>query len=120
MATAIVPHHGAHVFGNSAQVAQQIFRGVFAQFRMLFNCAVQVVNVSGVMLVMVQLHGFGVDVRLKRSIVVGKWWQFVSQNILLEFVPDSGVLRLGKPTAGKSVWRNGCASLPSPYCVSNV
>src|SRR5271170_3611405 len=81
---------------------------------MLFNCADQVVNLSGLMLDMVQLHGFGVDVRLKRSIVVGKWWQFVSQNILLEFVPDSGVLRLGKPTAGKSVWRNGCASLPSP------
>src|SRR5271168_641690 len=81
---------------------------------MLFDRAVQVVHVSGVMLVMVQLHGFGVDVRLKRSIVVGKWWQFVSQNILLEFRPGSGVLRLGKPLAGKSVWRNGCASLPSP------
>jgi hypothetical protein len=30
-----------------------------------------------------KLHRFGVDVWFKRSVVVGKWWQFVSQNILL-------------------------------------
>jgi hypothetical protein len=30
-----------------------------------------------------KLHRLSVDVRFKRGVVVGKWWQFVSQNILL-------------------------------------
>jgi hypothetical protein len=37
-----------------------------------------------VMLVVMKLHRFGIDVRFKRGVVVGKWWQFVSQNILLD------------------------------------
>jgi hypothetical protein len=52
---------------------------------MLFNSAVKVVDVSGVMLVVMKLHRFGVDVGFKRGVVVGKWWQFVSQNILLDW-----------------------------------
>jgi hypothetical protein len=38
-----------------------------------------------VMLVVMKLHRFGVDVGFKRGVVVGKWWQFVSQNILLDW-----------------------------------
>ena len=59
--------------------------GVLAQLRMLLDSAVKVVDVRGVMLVVVKLHRFGVDVWFKRSVVVGKWWQFVSQNILLDW-----------------------------------
>jgi hypothetical protein len=52
---------------------------------MFLNSAVEVVDVRGVMFVVMKLHRFGVDVRFKRSVVVGKWWQFVSQNILLDW-----------------------------------
>jgi hypothetical protein len=62
------------------------------------------------MLVVMKLHRFGIDVRFKRGVVVGKWWQFVSQNILLDWslihwdesgtsLPRLGVVRLGKPLA---------------------
>jgi hypothetical protein len=51
---------------------------------MLLNSAVEVVDVGSVMLVVMKLHRFSVDVRFKRGVVVGKWWQFVSQNILLD------------------------------------
>ncbi len=56
----------------------------FAKLGMLLDSAVEVVDVGGVMLVVMKLHRFGIDVRFKRGVVVGKWWQFVSQNILLD------------------------------------
>jgi hypothetical protein len=47
-----------------------------------------------VMLVVMKLHRLSVDVWFKRGVVVGKWWQFVSQNILLDWAlidrPDWG------------------------------
>ena len=48
---------------------------------MLLDRAVQFGNVGGVVLVVMQLHGGFVDVRLECGVVVGQWWNFVSQSV---------------------------------------
>src|SRR5580658_11183703 len=47
---------------------------------MLFDRAVQIVHVRLVMLVVVQLHRLGVDMRFQRRVVIGKRWEFVCQS----------------------------------------
>jgi hypothetical protein len=47
---------------------------VFAQLRVLLDGSVQVVDIGCMMLIMMQLHGFGIDVGFKSCIVIGKRW----------------------------------------------
>ena len=49
---------------------------------MLLDRAIQVRDIRLVMLVVMQLHRRFVDIRLKRSVVVGQRWKFVGHRSL--------------------------------------
>ena len=66
VATPVVADHGAHVFGHGVDVAQQIFHALLAQLRMFLDGSVEVVDVSLVVAIVMNLHRLGVDVRLQR------------------------------------------------------
>ena len=71
MAAAVVSDGTANVFGNSRQVSNEFFRRFAEEFRMLFNGAVQIVDVGLVVLVVVIVHRFFVNVRLESVVSIG-------------------------------------------------
>src|ERR1700691_266479 len=76
---------------------------------MLLDGAVQVGDVRLMVLVVVQLHGLGVDVRLQRRVVIGKRWKFVCQsNPPGENV--GGCWKLPRGRAGHAGARSICVS----------
>jgi hypothetical protein len=62
---AIVAHGGSDIFGNGIEVLQQIIDGLGLQVRMAFEGFVEVRDVSSMVLVMVDFHGPGVNVRFQ-------------------------------------------------------
>ena len=58
--------------GTASRLLQQVFRAFASQFRMFLNCTVQLGYISRMVLVMVQMHGLLVNVRLQRVVRV---WQ---------------------------------------------
>src|ERR1700722_2588334 len=48
---------------------------------MLLDRAIQFGDISGGMVVVMQLHGGFVDVGLECGVIVGQWWNFVSQSV---------------------------------------
>ncbi len=71
VAAAVVAHHGADILGNGGEIFEQVFRGVLAQVGVLLDCAIELADVGGVVLVVMQLHGGFVDVWLESGVVVG-------------------------------------------------
>ena len=67
---AVVAHRAANVFRDGVQVANQIFRALGLQVGMFLQGRIQVLYVSRMMHVMVQLHGRGVDGGFKSGIIV--------------------------------------------------
>ncbi len=80
VAAAVVADDGANVFRHAVQIAQQVFSRVFAEVGMLLDGAVERGDVGLVVLVVMQVHRLGVDVRLERGVIVGKRWNFVCQS----------------------------------------
>jgi len=81
VAAAVVAHDGADVLGDAVDVAEEILGCVFPEFRMLFDGSVEVSYVGLVMLIVVEMHGLLVDVRLERGVIIGKRWNFVCQSV---------------------------------------
>ena len=71
MTAAVVSDGAANVFGNSRQVRNEFFRRFVEEFRVLFNGTVQIVDVSLMVLVVVIVHRFFVNVRLKSIVSIG-------------------------------------------------
>src|SRR6202035_5510912 len=71
MTAAVVAHGGTDVFRHGVQVANQILGTLGLQFGMFFQSSIQVLDVSCVMHVVVQLHGCGINGGLKCGVVVG-------------------------------------------------
>ena len=68
VAAAVVAHDGANVFRNGVQIADQIFDRFFFQIGLAFDRLVEVVDVSLVMLGVMDFHRPRIDVRLQRII----------------------------------------------------
>ena len=78
VASAVVADRSANVFRDIGQAAYQIVYRLGGQIGMAGQGGVQVGDVGLVMLVVVDLHGFRIDKRLERGVVVRKRWKFVS------------------------------------------
>ena len=72
MAAAVVADDAANVFGDGGQVADQVVNGLGGQIGVVGQGGVHVVDVGLVVLVVVELHGLGVDEGFERGVVVGK------------------------------------------------
>ena len=72
VSAAIIANDAANVFRQRGQIADQLFRALASQFRVFLNCTVQLGNVSRMVLVMVQVHGLIVNVRLQRVVLIGQ------------------------------------------------
>ncbi len=74
VAASVVAHHAANVFGHRVEVADQVVNGLGGERRVAGQGSIHVVDVGLVVLVVMQVHGFGVDEGFKRVVVVGKRW----------------------------------------------
>ena len=77
MAAAVVAHHGADALRQLAELRQQFFERHLRDLRVLLGHGVEIGDVSGVMLAVMDLHGAGVDRGFER---VGR----IGQGILAE------------------------------------
>jgi len=67
---AVVDHCLARRLGHLVDVAQNVLDVLARQVGMTLQRRVQVVDIRGVVLVVMDLHRLGVDVRLERGVVV--------------------------------------------------
>jgi len=74
----VVAQHVAHVLGHRADSAEKVLDRLLGQLRMLLQRAVGVVDVRLVVLVVMDLHRLGVDVRLQRIEAIGKRRKLIS------------------------------------------
>ena len=74
MAAAVVADGAADGLGDGGEVANQFPEGFAREFGGAFEGFVEVRDVGGVVLAVVDFHRAGVDVRLKRGGGVGKCW----------------------------------------------
>ena len=72
MAATLVANGGAYLFGHRVQIGDEIVDGSGGKLRVVGHSRIQVVHVGLVMLVVVQMHGLGVDVWLERVVGVRK------------------------------------------------
>ena len=70
MAAAVVPHDCANVFRHGIEVTDQVFYGFLLEIGAL-DRFVQVIDVSLVMLRVVDFHCARIDVRIQRIIRIG-------------------------------------------------
>ena len=77
MAAAVVAHGAADILRNVSQAADEIVDRLGGQVRMVGQRGVDVGDVGLVVLVVMELHGLGVDKRLERGVVIRKRGQFV-------------------------------------------
>ena len=71
MASALVAHGGTGGFGQRTEIRQQVVKGFAGQLRMLGHGDIQVVHIGLMMLVVVQMHGGGIDGGLERVVGIG-------------------------------------------------
>jgi hypothetical protein len=76
MAATVVADYRTYIFRNAGQIGKELFGGLLAEVRVLFNRAVEVGDVGLVMLVVVQLHGRFVDGGLEGGVVVWEGRKF--------------------------------------------
>src|SRR3990167_4863639 len=81
MASAVIAHRGPYFFGQYVQAGKQIFQTFFLKLRVFFQSSVQFKNIARVVLAVVQLHGLGVNIRLKRVVRIWQFWQFLFHYI---------------------------------------
>ena len=74
MTAAVVADRTAYIFGNRSEVADERINGFVLQRGVARNGFVQVGDVSGVVLAVVNLHRHRVDVRFQCVFRIGKWW----------------------------------------------
>ena len=61
----VVPDRGADAFGQRVQVGDEGLDRLALMIRMILECRVQVVDICRMVLVMMNLHRLGVDMRLE-------------------------------------------------------
>ena len=78
MTADVVPHHRPNVLGHLVDAPQDVLDRVTGPLWVLLERGVSVVHVSRVVLVVVDLHGHRVDVRLERVVCIWKWRELKS------------------------------------------
>src|ERR1035438_10691478 len=72
VASAIIADGAAHGFGHVLQALDQVLGGEVLELGGLVDSGVEVGHVSLVMLVVMQMHGLGIDERFQSRVVVGQ------------------------------------------------
>src|SRR5262249_11054075 len=90
VASAVVADRSANVFGNGIQVSEQVFDTLGQQLGMLLQRGIQILDVGAVMHVVVELHGFLVNIGFECGVFVWQGWQFMHRYFLLHFGNDDG------------------------------
>src|SRR5712692_4497177 len=80
---AVVANSRPNVFGDLVQAGEQGFQGKRLQLSLAFECLVQVVDVGGVVLAVMDLHRHLVNVGFERIESIGKRWKLVGHRTLL-------------------------------------
>jgi len=76
MATAIVAHRGSYGIGHLVEMCNQLLDRLARHLRMARNRVVQVVHVSLMVLVVMQMHRLRIEVRFERVISIRQVRQF--------------------------------------------
>ena len=107
-------------FGQRVQVGDQLLDRLALMIRMILERVVQVVDISRMVLVVMDLHRLGVDVRLEGAVVVGQRRQGVfGHGVVLQEV--AAILRShpAQPTTNAaSLQIPGRPAPPEPICRS--
>ena len=74
MASAVVANDAANVFRDGVEIADEVVDGFGGERGVIGQSCIHVGDVGLVMLVVVELHGFNVDERLKGRVFVGERW----------------------------------------------
>jgi len=77
---AIVTHHRADVLRHGFQIGDQFTRAFRLEFRLAGQRGVDVVDVGGVVLAVVNFHGAGIDVGFERGVGVSKIGKVVGHD----------------------------------------
>ncbi len=109
VAAAVVADRGPDLLRHAGQVAQQVLDGRVEELGVLVQCCVQLVHVSAVVLVVVDLHGPGVDVGLQGIEAVGKCGKLVLGHRVVSSSCGGPVLLTGRRCRWDQV------SLPHEY-----
>src|SRR5712692_7015866 len=79
MAASIVLYSRANILRHILNVAQHIVNALAGKVGIIYR-VVQVVDIGGMVLVVMQLHRLCVNVWLQRIVVIRQWWNFKSHN----------------------------------------
>ena len=74
----MVAHRQANLFGNGIKIFEKFLNGLSLKIGVFFQCGVEFIRVSLVMLVVMDLHRLGVNVGLQRVVTVWEGWKFKS------------------------------------------
>src|SRR5690606_18977264 len=80
MATPVVADGGADVFRYAVKVLEELLDALLGEVGMALQRGVEVVDVSSVVLIVMDPHRLLVDVGLQRVVIVGQRWQLVSHR----------------------------------------
>src|SRR6266404_1918595 len=86
VSSAVVADRGAHILRHLGDLAADLLDGFILPFRIFFQRPIQIVDVGGMVLVVVQLHGLLVDCGFQGIISVGKRRQFKGHKRFLSNV----------------------------------
>src|ERR1039458_555930 len=72
MASPLIPHRSTGRFGPAVQICNQFLHGLAVQLQVRGHSHIQIVHVRLMMLIVMQMHGYGIEAGLKRVIGVGQ------------------------------------------------
>src|SRR6266567_953583 len=72
--TTVVTYSGANALRDLAETPDNVFYYEGCKI-VILQSSIQIVYIGCMMLIVMQLHRLGIDVRLKRIVVVRKWWK---------------------------------------------
>ena len=83
VASGIVADGAADIFRDLRKVADQVVDGFGCEVGMAGQRGIHVVDVCLVVFIVMQVHGFRIDERLKGRVIVRQWCEFVSHRGIL-------------------------------------
>jgi hypothetical protein len=73
VAAAVVADDAADVRGHGVEIADEVLNGLAFEVGLAGESLIDVGHVSGVMLIVMNLHGLRIDVRFERILGIRKW-----------------------------------------------
>ena len=81
MAAAVVPDRHSDVLGYLVDFTQKLLDGLTGQPTLALQCFVQIVHISLVMAIMMNLHRQGIDMGFEGVIGIRQGWQSVGHGV---------------------------------------